>query len=98
MIHLPPDSILSRYLGDDTICITIFFRFYKYCDSILRLRFLFLTLDHGKKLNDTLNIQTVTIIIIKKNHLSSNFSRFISVFSKHKQTATKSPIEKYFLK
>ncbi len=25
------------------------------------LRFLFLTLDHGKKLNDTLNIQTVTI-------------------------------------
>ncbi len=29
------------------------------------LRFLFLTLDHGKKLNDTLNIQTVTIKIKK---------------------------------
>ncbi len=25
-IHLPPDSILSRYLGDDTICIAIFLR------------------------------------------------------------------------
>ncbi len=30
------------------------------------LRFLFLTLDHGEKLNDTLNIQTVTI----KKHTS----------------------------
>ncbi len=55
------------------------------------------TLDHGENLNDTLNIQTVTIIIIKK-YLSSHVSCFISVFSEHKQTATKSPKEKYFLK
>ncbi len=43
-----------------------------HCDflriSILQvLRFLFLTLDHGKKLNDTLNIQNVTIK--KKLHI-----------------------------
>ncbi len=25
-IHLPPDSILPRYLGADTICIAIFLR------------------------------------------------------------------------
>ncbi len=58
--------------------------FYKYCYSILLCCdvdfFLFLTLDHGEKLNDTLNIQTVIIII--KTHLISNFSCFISVFSK----------------
>ncbi len=62
MIHLPPDSILSRYLGANTICIVIFFRI-----SILQVLrfdiamccdfcFWFLTLDHGKKLNDTLNL------------------------------------------
>ena len=34
----PPDTILSRYLGGDSICITILWvlRFCKYCDSILR--------------------------------------------------------------
>ncbi len=86
-IHLPPDSILSRYLGTDTM----------YCDSILLccdFYCLFLTLDDGEKLNDTLNIQTVT----KRNTHLSHFSCFISVFSKHKQTATKITIEKYFLK
>ncbi len=71
-IHLPPDSILSRYLGADMICIAIFLRisilqvlrfdFAMCCDFC----FLFLTLDHGKMLNDTLNIQTVTI---KKKHI-----------------------------
>ncbi len=67
-IHLPPDSILSRYLGPDTICIAIFLRI-----SILQVLrfdiamccdfsfFVFNSLDHGEKLNDTLNIQTVTI-------------------------------------
>ncbi len=73
-MHLPPNSILSRYLGADTICIAIFLRI-----SILQVLrfdiamccdfcFLFLTLDHGKNLNDTLNIQTVTIK--KKNILA----------------------------
>ncbi len=42
---------------------------YKYCNSILLCVAIFvLTLDHWEKLNDTLNIQTVTI---KKTHLSS---------------------------
>ncbi len=84
-IHLPPDSILSRYLGADTICIVIFFfkefRFYKYCNSILLccdFCFLFLTLDNGKKLNDTLNIQTVTIK--KHTHLSSYYCASILQF------------------
>ena len=55
-ICLSPDSILSPYLGADSICIAIF----KYCDStritIRKLRFLywtFLTPDHGKKSNHT---------------------------------------------
>ncbi len=102
-IHLPPDSILSRYLGADTICIAIVFFFFKNFDSTsiaiqcCDFYFLFLTLDQGKKLNETHNIQTGTIIIIK-THLSSHFSCFISVFSKHEQTATTSPKEKYFLK
>ncbi len=61
---------------------------------VLRFYFLFLTLDHEEKLNDTLNIQTGTIIIIKQ-YLSSNFSDFISVFSK--QTNTIIPKEKYFM-
>ncbi len=69
-IHLPSDLILSRYLGADTICIAIlkkklFFFLRILILQVLRfdiavLRFLFLTLDHGKKLNDAL-IQTVTI-------------------------------------
>ncbi len=59
-IHLPPDSILSRYLGTDTICIAI-----RYCCVVI-FYCLFLTLDDGEKLNDTLNIQTVTI----KKHTS----------------------------
>ncbi len=67
----------------------------RYCG--VAIYFLFLTLDQEEKLNDTLNIQTSTIIIIKK-HLRSNFSGFISVFINHKQTATKIPKEKYFLK
>ncbi len=40
------------------------------------LRFLFLTLHHGKKLNDTLNIQTATI---KKNYCNS-ILQFIVIF------------------
>ncbi len=80
-IHLPPSSILSQYLGADMICIAIFLRI-----SILQVlrfniamccdfSFLFLTLDHGKKLNDALNIQTVTIK--KKAHLSSYYCNSI---------------------
>ncbi len=45
--------------------------------TVYVLRFLFLTLDPGKKLNDTLNIQTVTI---KKTHLSSHYCDLILHF------------------
>ncbi len=85
-IHLPPDSILSRYLGADTICIAFFFFFTNFDSTSIAIRycyvmrFLFLTLDHVKKLNDTLNIQTVTI----KTHLSSHYCdsilQFIVIF------------------
>ncbi len=48
------------------------------------LRFLFLTLDHGKKLNDTLNIQTATIKKKTHTHLSSHYCdsilQFIVIF------------------
>ncbi len=70
-IHIPPDSILSRYLGADTIRIAIYFKnliflIFKYCDLILLCcDFIFFSLDHGKKLNNTRNMQTFTIIIIK---------------------------------
>ncbi len=40
---------------------------------LLLLLFFFLTLDHGKKLNDTLNIQTVTIKKKKKHILAVIF-------------------------
>ncbi len=81
-IHLPPDSILSLGCRYDMYCdFYKEFRFYKYCDSILLccdFCFLFLTLDHGKKLNDTLNIQTVTIK--KHTHLSSYYCASILQF------------------
>ncbi len=85
-IHLPPDSILSRYLGADTICIAIFFFFLRISflqvlrfDIAMCCEFLFLTLNHGKKLKDTLNIQTVTIK--KKKHLSSHYCDSILQFT-----------------
>ncbi len=34
-IHLPPDSILSRYLGADTICIANFFFFFFVINNFL---------------------------------------------------------------
>ena len=58
-IHRSPDSILSRYLGADWICITI--RYY----NLLWFLLTFLTLDHGKKLNHTL-LGTFTL----ENHLN----------------------------
>ncbi len=63
-----------RYYHDTWVPIRYALRFFKNFDSTsiaIRyccvLRFLFLTLDHGKKLNDTLNIQNVTIK--KKLHI-----------------------------
>ncbi len=53
----------------------------RYCCVAIFL-FTFFTLDHGEKLNDTLNIQTVTIKKKKNTHNSSYFSCLISVFSK----------------
>ncbi len=47
-IHLPPDSILSRYLGADTICIAIFLKNFdsasiaiRYCNVLRILFFVF---------------------------------------------------------
>ncbi len=88
-IHLPPDSILSRYLGADTICIANYYYFFLRISilqvlrfDIAMLHFLFLTLDYGKKLNDTINIQTVTIK--NPSHLSSHncdpILQFIVIF------------------
>ncbi len=88
-IHLPPDSILGcRY----DICIAIFFfffffkefQFYKYWHSILLCVAIFfvcfLTLDHGKKLNDTLNIQTVTIKKNLSSYYCDSILQFIVIF------------------
>ncbi len=88
MIHLPPNSILSRYLCADTICIAIFFKNLDSTSIAIRycyvLRFLFLTLDHGKKLNDTLNIYTDCHNLKKNTHLSNYYCdsilQFIVIF------------------
>ncbi len=94
-IHLPPDSILTWYVSADTICIAIFFLRFSILQvlwfdiAVLRFYFLFLTLDHEEKLNDTLHIQTGTIIIIIKKHLSSNLSGFISFSLNINKNSTK---------
>ena len=50
-IHLSPDSLLSRYLGADSICNAFFLSIaIRYYDLLWFL----LTLEHGKKLNHTL--------------------------------------------
>ncbi len=70
-IHLPPDSILSRYLGADTICIAICFKNYdsksiaiRYSD-VLRFSVVVFNSRPWEKVEYSLNIQTVTI---KKNN------------------------------
>ncbi len=79
-----------RYYHDTRVPIRYVLRFFfknfdstniaiRYC---FVLRFLFLTLDHEKKLNDRLNIQTVTIYIYKKKkHLSSHYCDSILQFT-----------------